>query len=156
MSTTMATTRPQVPHPGRNGAPSVATRESGRWALRRTRRSVLAAWWGVSETRVSHRLTEGETALAEVLDMVEDPDVDGQAIVAAVLEALERRYMREAKEDRAAFDARLALLLAREHDREAAQNRALQTGENEEEACLSHASDLIEIAARKRVRKVVK
>lgn len=136
MASTLAARPSLVPHRSREGAST--------WALRQTARQVLAAWWGVSPTRVSHRTREGENSLAEVCALVEHEKVDGGAIVTAVLEAYERRFLRE---PRAKLEARLAHLMDQEHTLEARQNKALQSGENVGDALRSHIAALLEIAA---------
>lgn len=117
---------------------------SSRWALRRTTRDFLAKWWGVSPSRVSHRAKDGDNPLAEVCALVEHEQVDGAAIVAAVLEAYERRFLRE---PRAKLEARLCALMDQEHQYEAAQNKALMRGAQVNDALRSHIAALLEIAA---------
>lgn len=120
-------------------------RPAARWGLRRTKRHFLAAWYGISESRVSHRSSDGNNSLADILALVAHPDIDGAAIVTAVLEAYEQRFLQE---DPAKLRARLDVLLSQEHDREARQNRALQAGGPKvNDAIRDHVAALIEIAA---------
>lgn len=122
---------------------------STRWALRRTPRETLARFWGISATRASHKTTKGNNELQRVVEYIEHPDTDGAAALAVLMEAWERRMVREACEDWGQAESRLRALLCREHDREAAQNRALQSNGPANEALWSHAADLLEIAARR-------
>lgn len=117
---------------------------SAGWALRRTARKVLASWWGVSPSRVSHKARDGQNCVAEACALVEHEQMDGGAIVVAVLEAYERRFL---KEPRAKLEARLAHLMANEHSREAEQNAALMSGRGVNDALRSHVAALLEIAA---------
>lgn len=129
---------------------------AAQWSLARTPSSVLARHWGVSSSRARHlRTDEPENPVSVTLAMVEDPEVDGPAIVASVLEALERRYLVQALDDPKAVRARLAFLVSQEHTSEAHQNRALQSGQGVEAACLTHASELLEIVAIRRALGMV-
>lgn len=128
----------------RTTAGKVRALPAARWALRRIERKVLAAWWGVSPTRVSHRTREGDNPLTEVCALIEHAKADGSAIVAAVLEAYERRFL---DEPRAKLEARLAHLMSQEHTLESHQNRALQSGKAVNDALRSHVAALLEIVA---------
>jgi len=121
-------------------------RPAAAWALRRTKRKTLCELLEItSETRLSHRTTDGTNPLAKVLELVAHPDVDGSAIVVAVLEVFEQRFLNE---DPVKLHERLSYLLSKEHDREAAQNRALQMGGPKvNDAIRDHVAALIEIAA---------
>lgn len=122
------------------------------WALGRTPSRVLATVLGISAARVRHKRTEGDNCVADSCALVLHPAIDGASIVIAHLEALERRYLEEAKASPAKLRERLNhLIRQQEHLIEAHQNRALLTGEGAVEACLDHARVLIEIACLLRV-----
>jgi len=121
-----------------------------RWAHKQAPLGFFTSWWGVHKSTACRRINEGRNALTEVCAYVEHSGANGEAFVAAVLESLERKYVREAAEDRKACEARLARLIENEHDREAAQNRALQSGKGVEDACLQHVASLLEIVGRRR------
>ena len=106
---------------------------------------MLAKFWGVSPTRVSHRTREGDNALTEVCALVEHPQVDSSAIVACVLEAYERKALSGV--ERTKLVARLDALLMQEHTIEARQNRALQSRQGMATAVREHQAALCEIAA---------
>lgn len=122
---------------------------SARWALRTAaHRRILASLWGVSPTRASHRTTDGRNALADVLALIRHPDINPAPLVTATLEALEDRYVDEARCDRRKLEERLDHLLHEaEHKAQAAQDRALMTGRGVNDACRHHAAILLEIIA---------
>jgi hypothetical protein len=121
-----------------------------RWAWRQFRPGFLAKWWGIHKATVSRQISEGRNALTELCALVEHSGANGEAVVTALLESLEKKYIREAREDRKACEERLAYLMSREHSVEAGQNRALQSGEDVEDACLQHVATLLEIVGRRR------
>jgi hypothetical protein len=119
-----------------------------RWALSRSPAPVLAEAWGVSKSRARHKRSEGENVVTESCALVTHPAIDGAAIVIAHLEALERRYLEEAKASPAKLRERLEHLIREaEHEAQARQDRALMAGEGVNAAILHHAHVLVEIAA---------
>lgn len=131
-----------------SAAPTVRARAvpGARWAGKTTRRHVLARLWEVHETRVSHRLRDGDNCVADFLAIVRHPDIDPAPYVAAVLEAVEDRYMDEARSDRPKLEKRLRYLMEEaEHRAQAEQDRALMVGKGVNEACRNHMAVLAEI-----------
>ena len=117
-----------------------------RWALRRSPRRVLADHLGISPSRTSHRITDGTNCVAESCALTAHPMMDGLAIVHAHVEALEWRYLEEAKASPTKLRARLDHLIREaEHHAQARQDRALQTWEGVSVACRDHAHILSEI-----------
>lgn len=115
-----------------------------RWALRQTKRLVLADRWGVSPTRASHKVTSGD-AVAENNALIAHPEIDGAAILASNMAAYEMRQFLEVRTCPSKMRARLDVLLANEHRREAEQNAALQSRKDVVASCLSHIATLLEI-----------
>lgn len=126
--------------------------DAARFPLSRTPSPVLAEHFGVSPSRARRLRAEGpENPVSIFLGLVEDPDVrNAPDYVASALEALERRYIREAQANPQALRARLVVLMSEEHTVEAGQNRALQSEQGVDDALLTHASKLIEIVAIRR------
>lgn len=147
MATKMSARVPRRAHRIRNGARLWLTshhRELGRTALRETERGVLAEHWDVHPTRASHRTKLG-AEVAAVCALLSHPQVNGSVILAALLSSWESRQFDGCNPE--IMEARLEALLSREHGFEAAQNAALQSGENVVRALLCHIAALLEIVA---------
>lgn len=147
MAGRMATDGAVVAHGGR-----VAVRRTDRahrrssWAERRTPSKVLAEHYGVSESRARHFRTDDQAGpLTTLLAMIADPNVDGSALMVAVLAAFEERFLYAPTPE---LRERLRFLReVEEHRLEAEQNRAQMIRDGKRtEACLNHAGVLIEIA----------
>ena len=118
-----------------------------RWAERQSTSRQLAPHYGVSASRVRHFASDDPRGpLTQVCAACADPNVDGQAILVAIEEALEDRYMGAT---RTTLEQRLAYLRSEaEHAAEMRQNMAiLADGPNTNDALRAHARALIEMAA---------
>ena len=118
------------------------------WATCRTPSRVLVEHFGVSASRVRHFGSDDLTGpITEVCNAAADPQVDGEAILAAVMESIEDRDLGQA--DRKVMEARLAhLRLEAEHACQSQQDRALMlNGPGTNDALRKHARVLLEMAA---------
>jgi hypothetical protein len=115
-----------------------------RWALKQTRRGVLASIFEVDETRVSHRMRDGDNCAADFYAVLADPLVDAAPLMAGAFESYEERLLQA---EPAVLRARLDYLMLHEHDREARQNRALMQGRIVSSEVRAHHSALGEMLA---------
>lgn len=116
------------------------------WAARRTPAKVLALHLGVSESRARHQRTDDQGGpLTVFCSLIADPNVDGAALMVAVMAAFEERFVFAPTAD---LRARLKYLReVAEHVAEAEQNRAVMVRDaSRAEACLNHAAVLVEMS----------
>lgn len=121
--------------------------ERAGWASSRTPSPVLARIFGISESRVRHQRSDDQGgALTLVCAAVADPRVDAEAVITAIAESYEDRFL---DADPKILRARLDVLRTeQEHVAQAAQDRALMNdGQGTNDALRRHATILNEIVA---------
>lgn len=121
--------------------------DRGRWAHQQTPAPALAPHFGVSPARVRHFASDDLSGpLTMICAAAADPNVDGEAILTAVMESIEDRDL---DADRETLEARLAYLRTEaEHAAQCQQDRAsMAWGPGTNGALRKHARILLEIAA---------
>lgn len=147
MGGTVATGGESVPRTRDAGARTARAHDRARWAHRQSKSRNLALHFHVTPGRVRHFGTDDPTGpLTMVCAAAADPACDGEAILAAVEESVDDRYLDVHPK---ILKARLRHLTTEaEHAAQAQQDRALMlNGAGTNDALRKHARILREIAA---------